>query len=79
MKPLPQGPGWGPANICKPLVWSLWEQMCLFSKNRKDSSWTQSFILAGLHPGLVPHFPCLCPGKAHDVVWPNLEKQFAMM
>lgn len=79
MKPLPQGLGWGPANICKPLVWSPLEQMCLFSKNRKDSIWKQSFILTGMHPGLAPHFPCLCPRKARYAVWPNLEKQFAVL
>lgn len=79
MKPLPQGLGWGPANICKPLVWRPLEQMCLFSKNHKDSTWKQNFILTGMHPELVPHFPCFCPGKARYVVWPNLEKQFAML
>lgn len=58
MKPLPQGLGKGPANICKPLVWSSLEQMCLFSKNHKDSPWKQSLILTGVHPGPGPqHFP----------------------
>lgn len=61
MKLLPQELGWVPANICKPLVWRPLEQMCLFSKNRKDSTWKQSFLLTGMHPGLVPHFPASLP------------------
>lgn len=58
MKPLPQGWAGGQPT----LVWRPLEQMCLFSKNHKDSTWKQNFILTGMHPGLVPHFPCLCPG-----------------
>ena len=69
MKPLPQGLGWGPANICKPLVRSPLEQMCLFSKNRKDGTWKQGFILTGMHPGLVPQHCPLPLAQGRHIMW----------
>lgn len=69
MKLLPQGLGWGPANICRPLAWSPLEQMCLFSENRKESAWKQSLILTGLHPGLRPQHLPLPLAEGRHIMW----------
>lgn len=37
MKLLPQGLGWGPANTCKPLVWSLWSKCAYFQRTAKTA------------------------------------------
>lgn len=80
MKPHPQGLGWRPANICKPIVWPFGANVLIFKEPQRQHLETKPHSLRHAILGWYHSTPSATgPEKAYYVVWLHLEKQFAML
>lgn len=76
---VPQGLGWGPANICKPLVCSLWSKCAYFQRTTKTALGNKASFFRRASWAETTTLPSASASGRH-VMWSGLMwKQFAML